>query len=129
MRVLLDTNAFLWWVTAGGEHVSERGRWAIEDPGNVVLVSVASAWEIAIKAERGRLSLPLAAERYIPDLLRRFGMEVLPVELAHALRAGALPAHHRDPFARLLVAQAQIEDLPLVTADPAIGQYDIDVLW
>lgn len=129
MKVLLDTSAFLWWVSGGGQRLSERGRWAIEAPGNDVFVSVASAWEIAIKAERGRLSLPLSAERYVPDLLRRFGLDVLPVELPHALRAGVLPPHHRDPFDRLLIAQSQIEGLPLVSADPAIGRYDVEVIW
>jgi PIN domain nuclease of toxin-antitoxin system len=127
VNVLLDTSALLWWVSDAGR-LSDRARWAIEDPGNTVLFSVASAWEIAIKAERGRLSLPVPAERYLPDLISRFDFEVLDVRLAHALRAGALPVHHRDPFDRLLVAQAQIEDLPVVTADPAIGRYDVDVI-
>jgi PIN domain nuclease of toxin-antitoxin system len=127
VNVLLDTSSFLWWVT-GGTRLSDRARWAIEAPENRVFVSVASAWEIAIKAERGRLSLPMAAERYVPDLVRRFDFEVLDVRLAHALRAGALPIHHRDPFDRLLVAQAQLEDMPLVTADPAIGRYEVDVI-
>ena len=124
MKVLLDTSAFLWWVSSGAERLTPRARWAIQDPGNEPVLSAASAWEIAIEHERGRISLPLAPERYVPDLVRRHGFSVLPVELRHALRAGALPAHHRDPFDRLLVAQAQIEDLPLVSADPAIGQYE-----
>ena len=127
MRVLLDTRTVLWWVT-GGERLSDRARWAIEDPANDVIVSVASAWEIAIKAERGRLALPAPAERYVPELLRRFGFESLDVKMPHALRAGALPPHHRDPFDRLLIAQAQLEDMPLVTADPAIGLYEVDVI-
>ena len=127
MRVLLDTSTFLWWVS-DVDRLSDRARQAIEDPRNDVLISVASAWEIAIKAERGRLNLPLGAERYVPDLLRRFGFEALDVKLPHALHAGALPPHHRDPFDRLLVAQAQLEDMPLVTADPVIAMYDLDVI-
>ena len=127
--MLLDTSAFLWWVSSGGARLTPRARWAIQDPGNDPVVSVASAWEIAIKHERGRINLPLAPERYVPDLIRRHGFALLPVELGHALRAGALPDHHRDPFDRLLIAQSQIEDLPLVSADPAIGQYDVEVLW
>ena len=129
MRVLLDTSAFLWFVSSGGEQLSERARWAIEEPANEPIVSVATGWEIAIKAERGRLTLPRDPQRYLPDLLQRFEFKVLSIELAHVLRAGALPPHHRDPFDRLLVAQAQIEGLPLVTAEPAIGRYDVEVLW
>jgi PIN domain nuclease of toxin-antitoxin system len=128
VNVLLDTNAFLWWV-ALPERLSDRARWAIEEPANEVLVSAASAWEIAIKAERGRLRLPLPAERYVPDLLARHDLRALDVRLAHVLRAGALPVHHRDPFDRLLVAQSQLEDLPIVSPDPAIGRYDVDVIW
>ena len=128
MKVLLDTSTVLWWAM-GADRLSDRARWAIGDPANEVFVSVASAWEIAIKAERGRLTLPLPAERYVPDLLRRFDFEALEVGLSHALRAGALPPHHRDPFDRLLIAQAQLEDMPLVTADLAIGRYDVDVIF
>lgn len=127
MRTLLDTSAMLWWAT-DSRRLSRGARAVIEDPANALFFSVASAWEIAIKAERGHLQLPTAAEQYVPDLLRRFDVEVLPVDLSHALRAGALPPHHRDPFDRLLVAQAQIENLAIVTSDPAIGRYDVDVI-
>jgi PIN domain nuclease of toxin-antitoxin system len=129
VRVLLDTSVFLWWVSSAADRLSERARWAIEEPDNDVFLSVASAWEIAIKAEQGRLSLPAAAERYLPDLLARTGFSPLVIQLAHVLRAGALPPHHRDPFDRLLVAQSQIEDAPIVTADPAIGRYEVEIIW
>jgi len=129
VKVLLDTSTLLWWVASGADRLTERARWAIEDAGNEPLVSVASAWEIAIKAERGRMALPMPAERYVPDLLRRFGFGILRIDLAHALRAGSLPVHHRDPFDRMLIAQAQLEALPLVTGDPAISRYDVEVLW
>ena len=128
MRVLLDTNALLWWITSA-DRLSDRARWAIEEPTNEVMVSAASAWEIAIKAERGRISLPLPAERYVPDVLTRHDFRSLDVRMAHALRAGSLPVHHRDPFDRLLIAQAQLEDMPIVSADPAIGRYDVEVIW
>jgi PIN domain nuclease of toxin-antitoxin system len=127
VKVLLDTSTFLWWAM-GGDRLSDDARAAIEDPANEVFFSAASAWEIAIKAERGRLSLPTSAERYLPELLRRFEFETLDVAVRHALRAGALPVHHRDPFDRLLVAQAHLEDMPIVTADPAIGRYEVDVI-
>jgi PIN domain nuclease of toxin-antitoxin system len=127
VNVLLDTTTLLWWVT-GTPRMSAAARWAIEDPSNDVYVSVASAWEIAIKAERGRLTLPVSPERYVPGLLSRFSFAPLDVRLAHALRAGALPPIHHDPFDRLLIAQAQIEDMPLVSGDPAISRYEVDVI-
>ncbi len=128
MRVLLDTHTFLWW-TSGGSRISDRARGLIEDPEVEVLLSVASAWEISIKSARGRLELPVPAERFVPDRLRRHRMSVLDVALSHALRAGALPEIHADPFDRLLVAQAQIEGLPILTADPAIARYEVETIW
>ncbi len=101
----------------------------IEDAETGVLLSAASAWEIAIKAGRGRLELPLPPERYVPDRLRRHRMDMLEITVAHALRAGALPDIHADPFDRMLVAQAQIEGIPLLTADPAISRYDVETIW
>jgi PIN domain nuclease of toxin-antitoxin system len=127
VNVLVDTSTFLWWAS-GGARLSESARWAIEDPANRAYLSVASGWEIAIKAERGRLVLPVAAARYLPDLLRRYGFESLDIRLVHALRAGALPPHHRDPFDRMLVAQAQLEDMPIITSDPAIARYDVETI-
>jgi len=128
VRALLDTHAFLWW-TSGGSQISERARAVIEDPATTVLFSVAAAWEIAIKVARGRLELPQPPERYVPDRLRRHRMSVLDVGLSHALRAGALPDIHADPFDRLLVAQAQLEGIPILTADPLIGRYDVETIW
>jgi len=128
VRVLLDTHTFLWW-TSGGSRISDRARGLIEDPEVEVLLSVASAWEISIKSARGRLQLPVPAERFVPDRLRRHRMSVLDVALPHALRAGALPEIHADPFDRMLVAQAQIEGLPILTADPAIARYEVETIW
>ena len=95
----------------------------------MALVGAASLYEIAIKARIGRLELPAEAESYLPRLLRRHRFGLLPVEESHALRAGALPLIHRDPWDRLLVAQSQLEDAPIITADPAIGQYDVELIW
>lgn len=128
MRALLDTHAFLWWVSGGAE-VSERARAVIEDPEATILFSVASAWEIAIKCARGRLELPLPPERYIPDRVRRHRLTVLDVGMPHVLRAGALPEIHADPFDRLLIAQAQLEGLPILTSDPAIARYEVETVW
>lgn len=129
MRILLDTHVVLWWSTSGGARLSSIARDLIESESTDALVSVVSAFEIAAKAGRGRLDLPDRPERYIPGLLQRYGFDVLEVGLAHALRAGSLPPIHRDPFDRLLVAQAQIEGLPIITLDPAIARYDVETIW
>lgn len=129
MNVLLDAHVVLWWASSGGSKVSARARELIEDGGTVALVSAASLYEIAIKAHIGRLELPSEPAVYLPQLLRRHAFGVLPVEEAHALRAGTLPMIHRDPWDRLLIAQAQLESMPIITADPGIGQYDVDVIW
>ena len=129
MRVLLDTHALLWWASGGGARLSPRAREVIGDGATVALVGAGSLYEIAIKARIGRLELPAAPEAYIPTLLRRHAFGVLPVEESHAVRAGALPLIHRDPWDRLLVAQAQVESIAVVTSDPAIGQYDVEVIW
>lgn len=128
MRVLLDTQAFLWWVS-GSDRLTARARAVIADPGTDVLLSVASAWEIAIKTATGRLELEGPAETYVPERLRHHGFGVLSVELDHALRAGTLPRHHGDPFDRLLVAQGQVEDMPIITADPLLNLYDVETIW
>ena len=129
MNVLLDAHVVLWWASSGGAKVSAAARELIEDGNTVALVSAASLYEIAIKAHIGRLELPAEPAVYLPQLLRRHAFGVLPVEEAHALRAGSLPLIHRDPWDRLLVAQAQLESMPIITADPAIGEYDVDVIW
>jgi PIN domain nuclease of toxin-antitoxin system len=129
MRALLDTHIVLWWASQGGSRVSARAREVIENGATVALVGAASLYEIAVKARIGRIELPAEAEVYLPQLLRRHAFGVLPVEEAHALRAGALPLIHRDSWDRLLVAQAQLEGLPIITADPAIGHYDVEVIW
>ncbi|MDP8905298.1 MAG: type II toxin-antitoxin system VapC family toxin [Chloroflexota bacterium] len=100
----------------------------IADGSTVALVSATSLYEIAIKAAIGRLGLPAPAELYLPRLLRRRDFSVLPVERDHALRAGSLPLIHRDPWDRLLIAQAQLESVAIVIADPAVAQYEVDVI-
>lgn len=129
MRVLLDAHTLLWWVTGGGSRVGAVARELLEDGDTVALVGAGALHEIAIKASIGRLDLPAPAETYLPRLLRKHAFGVLPVDEAHALRAGALPLIHRDPWDRLLIAQSQVEDVPILTADPLIGRYDVEVLW
>ncbi len=129
MRVLLDAHAFLWWATTRGSRLSERAREILADGAIDALVGAGALYEIAFKSQIGRLELPAAADVYLPRLLRRFSFGVLPVAEEHALRAGTLPMIHRDPWDRLLVAQAQIENLAIITADPAIGEYDVETIW
>ena len=129
MRVLLDTHTFLWWNSSQGSRLSVRAREVLEDIATDGLVSVVSAYEIAIKAARGALELPAEPSRYVPERLARHGFEALSVELRHVLRAASLPMLHRDPFDRLLVAQAQLEGIPIITVDPAIAQYEVEVIW
>jgi PIN domain nuclease of toxin-antitoxin system len=90
---------------------------------------VASAWEVAIKTQLGRLELDSPPEQYVPDRVRRHGFGTLEIGLAHVLRAGSLPRHHGDPFDRMLVAQGQLEEIPIVTGDPLIHRYDVETIW
>lgn len=128
MRALLDTHTFLWWVL-DVPRLSDESRAILEDGDNDLVFSAASAYELAFKARSGRLTLPEPPETYVPDRLVSNGFTRLAIELAHALRAGSLPWIHRDPFDRMLVAQAQIEGLPILTADPAITRYDVETIW
>lgn len=128
MRILLDTHAFLWWVTDSGE-LSGRARRLIADGRNEIFFSAASAWEIAIKSKLRRVTLPEDAERYIPEQLEQNAFQVLPVQLRHALRVAALPDLHRDPFDRLLVAQALSEELAILSKDPRLKGYSMRVFW
>lgn len=126
MRLLLDTHVWLWWV---GEPQRLRPQTldAISARTSDVYLSVASVQEIVIKHALGRLSLPEPPESFIPSRLGRDRIQPLPVELAHALEVALLPSHHRDPFDRLLVAQARKEGLTLVTADPVVALYPVSL--
>ena len=128
MRCLLDTHTFLWWVLEDGR-LSVTARATITDSTVEVFVSPASAWEIAIKSALGRLDLPEPAPSYVPSRIVANDFRELPVTVAHAVRTADLPLIHRDPFDRLLIAQAQVERLPIVTNDPAISRYDVETIW
>ena len=129
MRVLLDTHVFLWWVSERGARLSGRVRELLSEGETEAFVSMASAWELAIKAGAGRIELPDEIGRYIPDRLRRHGFRLLPIELTHVARVGTLPRLHGDPFDRMLVAQGQVEAVPILSADPAISRYDVETIW
>lgn len=126
MRLLLDTQIWLWSLVSP-ERLSSRVGALLADTGNDLHLSAASGWEIAIKYQLGKLSLPEEPEAFIPPRLLRDGIQDLPVSMAHAGRVSRLPMIHRDPFDRLLVAQAQIEDLTLVSSDPVFGQYRVSL--
>lgn len=128
MKLLLDTHAFLWWVL-DDPHLSRRARVTIGDPRSDVFFSAASAWELAIKAALGRLQMPRPLGQLLPEQLVLNGFGVLPVTLAHALAVAALPRHHGDPFDRLLVAQAQIEGLSIVSGDRQLSRYGVERIW
>ncbi len=127
MNVLLDTQCWL-WMEAAPERLSSDARGIVLNPSHTLFLSAASAWEIAIKHALGKLTLPAPPHRYVPTRLRRSQISPLQVEHDHALRTGLLPPHHRDPFDRLLIAQAQVERMTILTTDPQFEAYDIDVL-
>lgn len=122
MRLLLDSNVLLWFVWGDSERISSALRARIEAG---ALVSVASFWEIAIKKGLGKLEIP----DDLPARVLELGFELLPIELEHVWAVGDLPSHHRDPFDRLLIAQARAERLAVLTADSAFGAYDVEVIW
>jgi len=128
VRALLDTHAFLWWIS-GDEQLSDRASRTIADGRNEIFVSAASIWEIAIKARLGRLSIPGDPGQFIGGQVVENAFRGLPIVAGHALRVWELPDHHRDPFDRMLVAQAQVEGLALLTRDPQVSRYDVEVLW
>jgi PIN domain nuclease of toxin-antitoxin system len=123
-RLLVDTDALLWWLDDAPE-LSAVARAAIADPANQPLVSTASVWEIAIKASLGKLTVPPE----LPDEIDDAGFTWLPVGVEHGWAARELPFHHRDPFDRLLIAQALEEHLPLVTRDPHFAAYGVACRW
>lgn len=128
MRFLVDTQSWLWMQTTP-ERLNNDTIALLEDPAVDLLLSAASSWEIAIKYALGKLPLPSAPAEYVPDRMRSSGVDGLPVTHTHALRVAALPHHHRDPFDRVLVAQAQVEKLTILTADRVFEHYDAPVHW
>jgi PIN domain nuclease of toxin-antitoxin system len=128
MRVLLDTHTFLWWITDNPK-LSPQARTIIGDGKNEIFLSAATGWEIAIKTQLGRLKLPDKPELFISEQMANNAIQSLPIQMIHALHVYSLPDYHQDPFDRMLVAQAQLEGLHIVTADPHISQYQVKVIW
>jgi PIN domain nuclease of toxin-antitoxin system len=126
-RYLLDTHVWLWFCLRP-ERLSVSVSTILVDADNDILFSSVSAWEIAIKQGLGKLTLPGPAASYVPDRLQKTQLSVLPIQLSHALAVSGLPQHHNDPFDRLLIAQASVERVPVITADRKFSNYDIDIV-
>ncbi len=128
MRLLLDTHAFLWWLD-GDRRLSRRVRSLVLETGNEVLVSAASVWEVTTKARLGRLpeALPVAAD--VPACIASQGFTALSITADHAQRAGSLPGPHRDPFDRMLIAQAQAEGIAVASNDAIFDAYRVKRIW
>jgi PIN domain nuclease of toxin-antitoxin system len=128
MNLLFDTHAFIWWDSEPAK-LSARVLTLCHDTTNVLFLSVASVWEMQIKQQLGTLKLNLPLAEIIASQQRRNGTEILPVSLAHVLALDDLPGHHKDPFDRLLVAQANVEQAVLVSNDPIFNRYTVNVVW
>lgn len=128
MKGLLDTHTFLWWITDNPQ-LSPRVREIVSNGDNVLFLSAVSGWEMAIKAKLGKLHLPENLEGFISEQLAVNAINTLPVQMSHALHVYSLPDLHRDLFDRMLVAQAQLEKLPILTIDPQIAQYLVETIW
>lgn len=123
MRLLPDTHAIIWWIE-DSNRLSPRARELIYDDGNPLLFSAVVAWEVAVKQAIGKLRILDEL-----DLVEEASVQMLDITYPHAMASATLPLHHRDPFDRLLIAQAQVEDAVIVTADPAFAAYDVRTAW
>jgi PIN domain nuclease of toxin-antitoxin system len=126
--VLLDTHVMLWWLRADRRLSSLASR-VVASGENQLLWSIASSWEIAVKIALGKLELERPVHRLYGELVSGQGVEILPIGHDHCTQLAALPLHHRDPFDRMLVAQAQVEGVPVLSADPKLAAYELEVLW
>lgn len=127
MRVLLDTQAFL-WIAGDWKRVSSSAKRVFEELETELYLSVASVWEIVIKSAIGRLSLPTAPAVYVPRRIADFRISVVDVRMDHVLSVCSLPMHHADPFDRIIIAQAQLEELTVATSDRIFRRYNVDLL-
>lgn len=128
MKLLLDTHVFIWWDSEPAR-LSSQALALCQDRANTVLLSVASVWEMQIKLQLGKLKLSLPLAKVIESQERINNIEVLPIILAHVLALQNLPAHHKDPFDRLLIAQANVEGAVLISGDPILAKYPVKLLW
>lgn len=127
MRLLLDTHTFLWFIEDSPQ-LSQRGKTLLEAD-NDLLLSIASLWEISIKMSVGKLTVRMPIETLLTEQITRNDIDVLPITVPHLTTVATLPLHHRDPFDRLLIAQAMVERTPIVSADPAFDAYLVQRMW
>ncbi len=128
MRVLVDTHVFLWWINAD-RRISAKAKEILSNGESSLLFSAASLWEVAIKLRTGKLRLAEPAAETLREQMAAQRMTDLPVRADHALALLDLPLLHRDPFDQILIAQARTEKLPILSADPLISQYPVEVIW
>ncbi|MEN9849285.1 MAG: hypothetical protein RL368_2025 [Pseudomonadota bacterium] len=128
MNILLDTHAFL-WLRSNPEKVPEKLLAVYYDLNNTVFLSVASIWEMQIKHQLGKLELKLPLDVLIEEQCRNNALKILPIEISHIFALANLPFHHKDPFDRLIITQAKLENLKLASADTVFRQYEIDLFW
>lgn len=127
MKLLVDTHMMLWWLRDDPQ-LSRRARQILGDGANELLWSVASSWEIAVKLGIGKLQLERPVQHLFADIVSGQGVAVLPINHEHCCRIASLPLHHRDPFDRMLIAQAELEKVPILTADLKFVAYDVELL-
>ena len=128
MRLLLDTHVFLWWVYDDPK-LTQISKTVIEDTANIKYISAVTAWELAIKSGQGKLKLNQSTTDFYNKYVEQNGFETMLLSLHYLFAVENLPLHHKDPFDRLLIAQAQIEKLAIVSADTALDAYDIERVW
>jgi PIN domain nuclease of toxin-antitoxin system len=128
MNILLDTHVFL-WLRSSPEKIPEKVLSAYYDLNNEIFLSVASIWEIQIKHQLGKLVLELPLDRLIDEQCVNNGLQIVPIETYHIYALDELPFHHKDPFDRLMLVQAQLEKLKLASADTIFGNYDVNIFW
>jgi PIN domain nuclease of toxin-antitoxin system len=128
MKVLLDTHAFLWLIS-GDDRLSETAQKTFLNPGNILFFSAASLWEICIKMSLGKLSLKSGWLKTIEDEMKINAIQWLSIEMTHCVKLINLPFHHRDPFDRMLVAQAMVDDMQLLSWDTRLSSYGIKCIW
>lgn len=128
MKYLLDSVVWIWSI-GSAERLSKQGRAILENGREEIYFSSASAWEVTIKARLGKLKLPAPPAQCVPAFMAKQGLRPLPITHTHALKVYDLPSHHQDPFDRLLIAQAILEQMTILTADRAFAKYPVDIVW
>ena len=128
MRYLLDTSTFLWYVS-DYQRLSSAAVNRLTDPASTIHLSLVSIWEVAIKHNMGKLRLPVPFDEFVDTTIHSYSLRPLNIQIPHLRRLARMPLHHRDPFDRLLIAQSQVEGLPILTSDAAFDDYPVQRVW